>query len=186
MSRDGLTNDFKTAAQAGTVRVALLIKVGTSGDDVYIWSGYGDLSYDGNTYTGVGTFGGISPVEETNDIYATGVEFSLSGVPSSMISVALGEMEQGREAKAWLALFNSDLELISDPYLLFEGLTDVPTIDDPGGDATIRISAESRLIRLETPNIRRYTSEDQKIDYPTDKGFDYVPSLQDKEITWGR
>ena len=31
-----------------------------------------------------------------------------------------------------------------------------------------------------------YTLEDQKIDYPTDVGFEFIPDLQDKEIIWGK
>ena len=31
-----------------------------------------------------------------------------------------------------------------------------------------------------------YTLEDQKIDFPNDIGFEFIPDLQDKEITWGK
>ena len=33
---------------------------------------------------------------------------------------------------------------------------------------------------------RRYTSEDQKIDYPNDKGLEFVAEIAEKEIVWGR
>ena len=42
------------------------------------------------------------------------------------------------------------------------------------------------LIDLNRSRVRRYTNEDQQIDYPTDVGFEYVQSLQDFEIKWGR
>jgi hypothetical protein len=48
------------------------------------------------------------------------------------------------------------------------------------------LTAESRLIDLERSRERRYTSEDQKIDYPNDKGLEFIADLQDKEIVWGR
>ena len=31
-----------------------------------------------------------------------------------------------------------------------------------------------------------YTNEDQKIDFTSDLGFEFIPDLQDKEITWGK
>ena len=62
---------------------------------------------------------------------------------------------------------------------------DVMTIEDAGATATINVSAESRLIDLDRSRTRRFTSEDQKIDYPNDKGLEMVASLQDKQITWG-
>ena len=60
------------------------------------------------------------------------------------------------------------------------------SINDTGETLTISVSIESRLIDLERPRIWRYTSEDQKRVYPTDKGFDFVNDLQSKQIIWGR
>ena len=75
--------------------------------------------------------------------------------------------------------------LIADPFLAFAGRFDVPDILEAGERATITAKYESRLIDLDRVRARRYTSEDQQLDYPGDKGFDYVPSLQDAVITWG-
>ena len=63
---------------------------------------------------------------------------------------------------------------------------DVMTVDDDGATAQISITAESKLIDLERSRARRYTSEDQKIDFPNDKGLEFITGLQDKTIVWGR
>ena len=63
---------------------------------------------------------------------------------------------------------------------------DTMGIEDTGDTANISLTAESRLIDLERSRERRYTSEDQKIDYPNDKGLEFIADLQDKEIVWGR
>jgi hypothetical protein len=63
---------------------------------------------------------------------------------------------------------------------------DTMGIEDSGDTANIGLTAESRLIDLERSRERRYTSEDQKIDYPNDKGLEFIADLQDKEIVWGR
>jgi len=52
--------------------------------------------------------------------------------------------------------------------------------------STITVSVENKLIAFERSKIRRYTAEDQKIEHPTDKGFEFVAKIQEKEIIWGR
>lgn len=186
MARD-LTTALADAVQSGVVRPIVIAKIGTAGGDVRAWSGVGDLVFNGETYQGTGTLGGVSQVQESADLQANGVTFSLSGVPSELISTALGQMRQGMNAQLWFgALDTSTGQLIADPYELFTGFTDVPSIDEGAETATISITAENRLLDLERARTRRYTKEDQAIDYPGDLGFDFVPSLQDKELIWGR
>ena len=50
----------------------------------------------------------------------------------------------------------------------------------------ITLKLESRLITFEKSSNRMYTLEDQKVDFPNDVGFEFIPDLQDKEITWGK
>lgn len=186
MSRD-LTAAMQSAVQSDTVRPILLVKIATAGGDVRAWSGYGDLTFNGEVYQGTGTLGGVSNIQESADLQANGVTFSLSGVPSEMISLALGQMRQGMNAQIWVgALDLATGQIIADPDNPFTGFTDVPSITEGAETATISITAENRLIDLERPRTRRYTKEDQKLDYPGDLGFDFVPSLQDKELIWGR
>lgn len=184
MARD-LTAAMLTAIAAGTIKPVVIAKIGTSGSDLNLWTGVGDLSFEAETYSGVGNFGGISVVHETEDLQAAGVSLSLSGIPSELISASLQSIRYGRTAKVWFGLIDTVTgALVDAPYLMFNGLTDVPTIDEGPDTSTISLSAESRLIDLERPRVRRYTSEDQQIDYPDDLGFEYVPSLQDAEIKW--
>lgn len=184
MSR-GLTTDFKTAAAAGGVTPALLGHFDFSGGVVRVWNGVGDLSWGGNTYTGLGDLVGVSPVTETNETRANGMRFSLNGIPSTLITRILAEGYRGRAAKLWLALFNSSGAIIADPMLVFSGRMDQCLLDDSGETATCTITAESRLVDLQRPRERRRTDEDQKSLFSGDRGLEYVAGLQDKEIVWG-
>jgi len=78
-------------------------------------------------------------------------------------------------------------EVLADPYLVQEGKFDIATLDDPG-NAPCNIEAvyEGELIDLDRARERRWTKEDQALDYPTDRGFDQGPQLQDVVFTWGR
>ena len=181
-----VTSAFVTASQAGTVFPFYLAEIWDEDGALRVWTGYGDLSWGGYTWIGTGTLGSVSAIQETADLYAAGADFALQGAPGELVSMALGTMRQGLPAKLYLGFFDADTgAIVADPALVFEGLTDVPEIEDSGADSVITISAENELIRLETPVARRYTHEDQQINYPGDKGFEYVPTLQDVKIIFG-
>jgi len=185
MARD-LHADFNTAVQADEIHPVLLAKINASGGDVRVWTGIGDLTFNSETYTGTGDLGGVSNVEEKSDLSATGLTFTLSGIPSSAISIALGQMEQGRACTLWLALLNiSTGAIINDPYELFSGFSDVTVITENGENSTVSVFAENRMIALERSRVRRYTNEDQQEEHSGDKGFEFVPGLQDKVIIFG-
>ena len=184
MARD-LSAAMLAAIAANTIKPVMIAKLGTSGADLNVWTGVGDLTFEAETYTGVGNFGGVSMIQETSELQASGVTFSLSGVPSSLISAALGSMRYGRTAKLWFGLIDTTTgALVDPPYLMFTGKTDVPSIDEGPETSVVSITAENRLIDLERSRVRRYTHEDQQIDHAGDLGFEYVQSLQDAEITW--
>lgn len=175
-----------SAIVAGTVRPVLLAKIGTASADVLVWNGIGDLIFNGETYLGTGKFGGVASVEEVSNLQAAGTTFTLSGIPSAYISMALQNMRYGKTAMLWFGLLDTTTgALINTPEPIFSGLTDVPSIDEGPDTATISISAENRLSDLNRPRVRRYTTEDQKIDDPTDLGFEYVQALQDAKLFWG-
>lgn len=184
MARD-LTAGVITQLQAASVEVGVLFEGEFASGWVRLWSGVGTLSWDSKSWSGVGTLLGISGIDETNEIRASGLTVSLSGVPSDLLSAALGDARSGKTGRVYLAFFSGG-SIVADPILQFEGRLDVPAIEDGPDTATISISYESELIDLERARERRYTPEDQAIDFPGDLGFDYVAALQDAQITWGR
>jgi hypothetical protein len=76
--------------------------------------------------------------------------------------------------------------VITSPVVIFSGFMDTMVINDSSETATIQVAVENRLIEFERTRVRRYTAEDQKIDYPNDKGLEFVAEMAEKEIVWGR
>jgi hypothetical protein len=185
MARD-LSTALNTELTASALRPVVFFSGEFDGGFVRLWSGLSSIEWDGETWLGAGGLLNISPIEETADIKATGVAISMSGIPASRISTALSAARQGLPGKVWIGALDQNGAIIADPYLAFSGRLDVPELDEQGDTATITITYESRLIALERTNERRYTHEDQQIDYPGDMGFEFVPALQDKQIKWGR
>lgn len=180
-----LSSGMQSAISATEVSPILLFEgVFTSGN-VYAWSGYGTISWNGQSWTGTGTLLSVSEVSENSDTAATGASVTLNGIPQDLISLALAECQQGALGKIYFGVLSNG-SVLADPIILFEGKLDVPTIDEDAEFASITITYESRLINLERPRVTRYTKEDQIRLFHGDKGFDYVPSIQDQRITWGR
>ena len=189
MSRT-LTTSMRNALVADTVRPIYLVRMvfdsSESPAELNLWSGVGDLSYGGETYLGVGDLLAISQIKESSDISATGMNISLTGVKSSLVSVAKDHEYQGRPLTVRLGAFDPSGSLVADPIIIFSGFMDTMTIAEAGEYSTISIAVENKLIAFEKTKVRRYTAEDQKIDHPTDKGFEFVTAIVEKEIFWGR
>lgn len=151
------------------------------------WWGFGTILWDDESWYGTGNLGRISQIEETSEIRATGAVFQLSGVPADLITSVSSSPVQGNKAKIYVGFMDEDFQgLIADPHPIFSGTMDTIEIMDGGDTATITINAENDIRDLERPRTRRYTDADQQSRFPGDKGLEYVPSMQDKQLIWGR
>lgn len=180
MARAGVPSAFSDAQLTAFFAIDLDFDSGIT----RLWNGLGDLVINGETYTGGGTIISVSPILEDADISAKGITLSISGIDSTALSYALNENYQGRDLIMRVGTIADDGTIQS--YIAFSGLMDVMIVTEDGDTCTIGISAESRLIDLERARIRRYTSEDQKQLYPNDRGFDFVASIQETQVQWGK
>lgn len=189
MSRN-LSATMATAVTGSDLKPIILIEAqfdsNAPSSYLYLWNGIGNLSWNGYTWIGAGAIMDVSAVEESADLKATGVKVSITGIPSEYISLSFNEDYQGRPLIVRFALLDSSNSVIATPFILFSGRMDVMSIAESGDTSIIEITVENRLIDFERPKVRRYTDQDQKIDHPTDKGLEFVTSIQDKEIIWGR
>ena len=182
-----LTTGMLAEVTVDRLEPIVLIKLAFESGDLNLWTGLGDLAWNGDIYAGTGTLLALSPLQETQSLTAAGLTGTLSGIPSELISIALNENYMGRPVTVWLGAMTETGQLVSDPVRVFGGLIDVMAVEDSGETGTIQVTAENRLVRLEQPNLRRYTPEDQAIDYPGDLGLSFVAPLNDgRQIVWGR
>jgi hypothetical protein len=179
-----LPTGFNAAVTASVVRPAFFVELDWSDGILYVWNGYGSIVFGGNTYLGTGHLGKISEVKESKDLTANGVTLALSGIPSALITEALANDNQGRPAKIYIGALAGDGTLAAAPYLIFDGVIDLTVIADTGDTSTISVQLEKELVDNRS-GARRYTHEDQQIDFPGDLGFQYVAALSTQIITWG-
>jgi hypothetical protein len=128
----------------------------------------------------------IGEIAESSELQANGLTVSLSGITDPLLAKARDEDYQGRELKVLLGAMDASNGVITSPVVIFSGFMDTMVINDSSETATIQIAVENRLIEFERTRVRRYTAEDQKIDYPNDKGLEFVAEMAEKEIVWGR
>ena len=184
--RYDVTTAFIAALEAPLLRPAYLVSIQFASSTVYAWTGLGSLVWNGNTFAGVGSIGSVATVEEGSTVQARGTTLTLTGFDPALLGDALTDLRQGLPVTIWLALFDATPAVIGNPVIAFAGRVDQPTITCDGATATIQINCESRLMDLNVPAQRRYTNEDQWRDFPGDRGFEFVNSVQEVTIYWGR
>lgn len=142
------------------------------------------LAWNGATWYGAGRMAGLSELSEGGALEARGVSFSMSGLLSEHVAIALGQQYQGRRMRLWLAPLDANYQPVADPVLV--GRYRMDTMDITLGEsATITVGAESRLADWDRPRVRRYNAGDQNVAFPDDKGFEFVPQMAEKQLLWG-
>jgi hypothetical protein len=152
-----------------------------------MWTGYADksITIDGstNTYTGMGELLQISGTSEPSDLAANGLQIQILATPT-VISTLRDLEYQGKPIKVYLGAINSSGTAL-EPIIYFEGFNDKLTFIQNAGEVLITLSAEHKFISLSSASNRRYTHNDQILNFPTDKGFKYLNSTTRAFYTWG-
>lgn len=184
MARD-ITSGLKTATEAKVVYPIALLSMAFPSATLRMWTGYGDLVWDGHTWTGAGDMGEVSEIEEAVELAAKGASLRLNGIPPDIAAASLTENYQGRACVLYLGAMSAAGALVANPYPILSGRMDQIEKQDQGKTASLQLTVENRLVDLNRNRERRLTDEDQQTDYPGDKGFEFVNSLQNKQLLWG-
>jgi len=90
------TAAFRAYARSQVFKTAFLVEASFDSGAINLWTGYGDLTVGGVTYTGAGNLINIDQSAESLEMRANGFSVTLSGIDSSILSVALQEPYTGR------------------------------------------------------------------------------------------
>jgi hypothetical protein len=164
--------------------VAVFVEATFASETVYLWTGMGSITWNGQTWIGVGSLGGISPMPDGSTVEAKGIILTLSGFDATLLPLVLNDYIPGLPVTVYLAGFNDNV-LINNPIIAWAGYLDLPSAEIAGETATLSINCESRLIEMDNAPNRRYTADDQQRDYPGDLGFSFVNAEQEKTFYWG-
>ena len=182
----GRNLDGATVAQLGAsvISPAILAQLTFKTSTQFVWNGVGPLLWNGNTFVGGGGFVSMGSIVEGTSVEAAGTTVSLSGIPSTLVTECLTDIQQGAAAKIWMS-FWANGGLITTPYLAFSGTVDKPSLKLGSKTSTIALALENKLVNLQRASNRRYTAADQHLVYPDDTGFSWVEILNDIALKWG-
>jgi len=173
------------AAISASFEPAIFVQMTFSTGTANMWTGAGPVSWNSLTWTGMGSFLSLGQqIEEGSTVEARGVIISLSGIDPTLLSESLNDLQLGLPVQIWLAAMSGGAP-VNSPVLLWSGVTDQPNVRLSATSATIDINCENLLVTLNVPVDRRYTQQDQQMDWPGDVGFNFVNSVQETTINWG-
>jgi hypothetical protein len=178
MSRT-VPSSLLTALGQPEVELFYAVEFNFDSGPVRFWTGFGEKIIGVDTYVGTGNLLAIDGIDEVSDLSAKSMNLSLSGVPSSLVSLALQEPYQRRTCKVYIGSGGNVIEI-------FSGLMNTMVIEDSGETSVISLTVESKLIGLERSSNWRYTAESHKQRHSGDSFFDFVAGLQDVSIVWGK
>lgn len=181
-----LSSSMLAELQKSILKPVLFVEITLANEIVYLWSGYGYYSWGGHSWAGVGSLGGVSVIEEAGTVEAKGITLTLSGFDSSLLTEVLGHFQLGLPVLVYLGVLDGSNNLLGTPAVAWAGRIDQPIVDVSPSAAEISINCENRLLDMNTLVYRRYTNEDQQLDHPGDRAFEFVNSLQEITIYWGR
>lgn len=193
------------ALQSSTISHALLIKIGVNGTDYYVSNAYNPITWNGDTYLGLGHFLGINDIQNDIKITNAQIALSLSGIPkdpselglgaySSFVEFILSEKIKGSSVKMYRAFFDpNNRELYTNQVSLrFSGyisnftVTDNPDVNTRSDSYTVVVNCSSIHAVLERRIAgRRTNSTDQKSFYPSDIGMDRVVIISNTSFDFG-
>lgn len=183
MSRQ-LDPTLSASLSGGLFGPIILVAITFASETRYVWSGVGNLVWNGSTFTGIGSLGKISDISEGTGVRADGVTLTLSGLDPIWLGESLTDVQIGAPATVWFGNMVNG-QMIGTPYQIFHGTVDRPIISGSGNTVSIALELENRLANLSRASNRRYTSADQRLYYPNDIAFGWVEQLNDLALRWG-
>ena len=129
------------------IRPVYFIKLEFPSATTHLNSSDRNITFDSQSYLGAGTIGTLSDIEETSELQANGLKLTLTGIPSTYVSIALTTEYQGSSATVYLGFLNSSYALVDDPFVIFVGKVDTMAIS-LSDTATIELDIEGNIYEL--------------------------------------
>lgn len=156
---------------------------------VRLWTGNGTLNAGGQEWSAIGELGSISGLEQAVNGEAPEASFILSGIDANIMRLARHDFEaeaKNRLAKVFVQFFEDGSDIpLDQPFPIWSGRLHTPLFNiDANGERQITVTAESLFTLRSRPNYAMNTDRDQQKRFDGDLGFQFVPTLKNKVVTW--
>lgn len=177
-----LTAAQKTALEVGEVRACWLVRIEFDAATWRFNSTNKDLDYNAETYLGRGYLASVSGASEGVDLRPQQASVSLSGIDRALLSSFTSNEYINRAASISIAIIDLAGEVVSTIPILSGFMTDLSVVY--GSESSVKVTIEDQLALWNRPRSVRYTRAEQLKRNPNDKGFNFVLSIENKDIIW--
>lgn len=182
MSRE-LSAAALALAEAGHLERAAMVHFAFD-DPVYVHSGLGEITWNGNTYVGIGMLGQVSEHQESEALTVQPITFSLSGLDQQRLRGALDSASYGDQITMYEAFIDDAGDLVADPVVIWAGSVDSTSIR-VGPEPVITIVGQHDIADLDRADGGRFTNEDQQARYEGDEFFEFIHEVPTLRLNWG-
>lgn len=185
MTRPNTSAAAITALRAASGRVVWFAELLFDSGALRLHTNLGPITWNALTWSGAGDLASIGGIEENFDLNPTRLDLGLSGVPASVINIALTESYTNRGVKVWLGALDESGVLVVDPLLMFAGRMMNMSVELAGenGDA-IQVTCESSLAIGDRSPGKRWTEGELQSQYAGDLGLAYLAKVVNAKVLW--
>jgi len=184
MSERGLSSALQAAADSDHVRLLMFVKLGLDSGTLYLHNGVGSLTWGSNAWLGVGDFGGISSIEESDQISPFEVTLTLSGLDQDMMDEVMLENYFLRPVSIYMGALNTATgALLADPDEIWSGFMDSASVT-LGEENAIMLTCESEFALFDKSNDSAFSDADLQSKFAGDLFFEFLPSMADAVVVW--
>ena len=183
----GATSDVLAQIVAQANQPCHLFEMYLDTGTAYLTDSYTDIIWNGNNYLAAGQLLSFGGIEETATVQVTSVQVQFSGVDQEEIALFLSNEYIDRRFMIYKA-FVVNNAVVVDPIAIFDGRIDAPVVnEDPvNGTCTFTLSVAQHWSDFQRLPGRHTCNADQQTFFPGDLGFEFVSSLVDMTLYWGR
>jgi hypothetical protein len=188
------------AVQQSNIKHCMLIDITVNSTTYYISNAYSSITYDGNAYTQLGNFMGISEIQDDLKITNNQISLQLSGIPPddgspNYMNIALNSNLKGSRVNIYRAFFDvsSGFYNPTQVYLRFQGYVSNYSLnenwDQDNKVVTNQIGIQCSSVHaiLEKKYTGRRTNDsDQQFWFSGDTGMSKVKGLADASFDFGK
>lgn len=183
MSGRNLSTTQVTAVSAEHVERVVMVSIDFD-DPVYVHSGIGIISFDGNEYIGIGALGRVSDTKESEILGPMTLEFTLSGLDMNLLKQAMDSTKYGAEITMYSAIKDEAGDLVGDPFIVWAGKVDsTQYVLSPNPSVTL--IGQHDIDQLNEADGGRWSDEDHQNRYSGDLFFEHIADVPTLKLLWG-
>lgn len=182
-----LPADALAAIQSGQVVIAGAARF-AFGTTYRLWSGFGTVTINAESYTGVGARSLITPISSSVGSGVEAVELQLSNLDADIAATIEAEDYHQKPVTIYRLIFDAAGTSLLVASLFYVGRVDVVRIvESGGGDASILMTIEGAGRDMDRAGVRLRSDTDQRVlGASTDGGMKHISVAGQRTLSWGQ